>query len=176
VVVTPNCVICPCRNGDKRGRCGRADVQYGAKRTRRYGAVRGAISDHPRPGELRQAVIHLRLGDIESGDQNLHKKMGIDRAMDYVDVIRKGSPSAAMTIQVQSKRQSKVDKLRNAGALVSNGGGLREAIAIVAGANLLIGEASTFSWYLGIRTRAKVLAMTGANSENSAGNYSGGRI
>jgi hypothetical protein len=121
-------------------------------------------------------VIHLRLGDTESADQNLHKRMGIDRAMDYVDVIRKGSPTAAITIQVQSKHQNKVDKLMDAGALVSNGGGLREAIAIVAVANLLIGPASTFSWYLGIRTRAKVLAMTGADSENSAGNYSGGRI
>jgi hypothetical protein len=64
----------------------------------------------------------------------------------------------------------------DAGALVSNGEGLREAIAIVARANLLIGAASTFSWYLGIRTHAKVLEMTGADSENSAGNYSGGRI
>jgi hypothetical protein len=69
--------------------------------TRRYGAVRGVISDHPRPGELRRAVIHLRLGDIESADQNLHKRMAIDRAVDYVDVIRKGSPTAAITIQVQ---------------------------------------------------------------------------
>jgi hypothetical protein len=96
-------VICPCRNSDKRGRCGRADVKYGAKRTRRYGAVCGAISDRPRPGELRRAGIQLRLGDIESADQNLHKRMGIDRAVDYVDVIRKGSPTAAITIQVQSK-------------------------------------------------------------------------
>jgi hypothetical protein len=67
----------------------------------------------------------------------------------------KGARLLRSRYRYKSKHEGKVDKLMDAGALVSNGGGLREATAIVAGANLLIGAASTFSWYLGIRTRAK---------------------
>jgi hypothetical protein len=130
---------------------------------------------NPRPGELRRAVIHLKLGDIETDDRFLYKTMGIEKAVEYVGVIRKGCPTAAITVLLQTKEQSEVERLMDAGALVANGGGLPEVIAIVQGADLLISAASTFSWYLGIGTRVKVLAMTGA-SDHSAGNYSGGKI